>query len=389
MNSLDKKIKGIVIPLTACIILCMALIFVPERISYVVGLFKPFFGALFIAYLLDSFVRFLCEKTKAKRGIAVLIVYLVILSILALFLYKVIPTIVSSVNEIVSFATNPNSALSFMDFIEDKFNHEIVQDLIAWLQQFSSEIRSFINKALIYISNALVNIAGGIATSLVPIFSTFILSIYMLLEKEDLLARSRRFIFAFFNDPKANYIMGVFRHGNRIFKSFLVGKIIDSAVVGVIAILVFTVLGVPNAVLMGTIIGFSNIIPYFGPIIGAVPVVTIVLFMNPSKALVALIAILLIGQLDGNFIDPKIVGKNTGVSAFWTITSVSIGGAAFGFIGVVLSVPTVVLIKTVIEEAVANKLAAKGMADMDMEHIKIIGKEKENKESFFDKFKRK
>ncbi|MGL5440164.1 MAG: AI-2E family transporter [Filifactoraceae bacterium] len=375
-NNKSVNIVKFLLPVFVIIFIGSLYIFAPERIGNGLGILTPILGAVFIAYLLDSFVRILGKHLKINRGISVLIVYGILVGIVTLFLYKIIPTIVTSINEVVDFAVNTDSK-SFISTLHQKFDYNFIDDIVNWIEQFGSEIREFINSTLVYLSNWLIKLAGGVASKIIPIFSTFVLSIYMLLEKDDLLARAKRMIYAFLNKENADYTMNAFGHGNRIFKSFLVGKILDSLVVGIIAIIVFSVLRVPQALLLGTIIGFSNIIPYFGPIIGAVPAVTITLFIAPHKAIVVLVSILLIGQLDANFIDPKIVGKNTGVSAFWTITSVTIGGAAFGFVGVILSVPTVVLIKTLIEEGVEKRLIAKGMKDYEVNNIKVIGAPKD------------
>jgi predicted PurR-regulated permease PerM len=121
---------------------------------------------------------------------------------------------------------------------------------------------------------------------------------------------------------------------------------------------------------MGTIIGVFNIIPYFGPIIGSVPVVIVSFFVDPPKAVYALIIIIVIQQLDANILDPKIVGNNVGVSPFWIITSVTLGGNLFGIPGMILGVPVVVLIKTIIEEAVDMRLIEKGICDIEKEKMR-------------------
>ena len=121
---------------------------------------------------------------------------------------------------------------------------------------------------------------------------------------------------------------------------------------------------------MGTLIGFFNMIPYFGPIIGSVPVVLVSFFVNPAKAFTALIIIIIIQQIDGNFLDPKIVGKNVGVSPFWIITSVTVGGNLFGIPGMILGVPLVVLIKEVIEDSVEMRLMEKGKENLEKTNLR-------------------
>jgi predicted PurR-regulated permease PerM len=187
----------------------------------------------------------------------------------------------------------------------------------------------------------------------------------LLIEKEDLLNRTRKFTRAYFEKERAEKILHAFREGNKIFKSYFNGKILDSFIVGIIIIILFTIFGVPYAALMGAILGFTNMIPYFGPFFGSIPVIIVALFIDPPKALVALIIILAVQQLDGNILDPKIVGRAIGVSPFWVITAVTVGAVAAGPLGMILGVPTVVLIKTLIEEDIEEKLEKKGI-DMDL-----------------------
>jgi predicted PurR-regulated permease PerM len=240
-------------------------------------------------------------------------------------------------------------------------------------------VRNIINDALRSISALLMHLVANIGSSTVAIITSFIINIYMLVEKDDILARGKRLIFAYFDEQNSRKILHILTQANEIFKSFLNGKLLDSSLVGIICIIAFFIFKIPYAPLMGTIIGAFNIIPYFGPIIGSVPVVVVSFFVNPPKAITALIIIIVIQQLDANFMDPRIVGGNIGVSPFWIITSVTVGGGLFGVPGMILGVPIVVLIKTIIEESINIRLIEKGIGDIEKDNLRIS---KQNKKLF-------
>jgi len=254
--------------------------------------------------------------------------------------------------------------------LKDRINHPYVVYVTDYILEASESVKELMNDLLLRVSNMLMRLVTNIGSSAFTVVTSFIINIYMLSEKEDILARGRRFIYAYFNHHKARKTLEAFSRGNKIFKSFLNGKLLDSAIVGVICVVVFYIFKVPYAPLMGTIIGVFNIIPYFGPIIGSVPVVIVSFFVDPPKAVYALIIIIVIQQLDANILDPKIVGNNVGVSPFWIITSVTLGGNLFGIPGMILGVPVVVLIKSIIEEAVDMRLIEKGICDIEKEKMR-------------------
>ncbi len=285
--------------------------------------------------------------------------------------YKVVPQVVDNINNIVSYIMNGNvDIVEIINNLKGKIDSRYIDFLTDYILQASESVKNTINRLLIDMSNILMRFLRNIGTSTFTVITSFIINIYMLVEKEDILARGRRVIYAYFNEKNSKKILTVFSQSNKIFKAFLNGKLLDSAIVGVICAIAFYLFKVPYAPLMGTIIGFFNIIPFFGPIIGSVPVIIVSFFLEPAKAITALIIILVIQQLDANILDPKIVGGNVGVSPFWIITSVTVAGNLFGIPGMVLGVPAVVLIKTVIEESVNLRLIEKGISDIEKENMK-------------------
>ncbi len=311
------------------------------------------------------------KRLKVNRIQGILLACLIVIGLLGFLVYKILPQIVENISNIMSFIMYGDVDIAqIVTDLRNKIDNRYVQYITDYILQASESIRDIINKLLIHLYNMLMSLISNVGSSTLTVVTSFIINIYMLSEKEDILARGRRFIHAYYNDKKARQILSIFSKANKIFKSFLNGKLLDSAIVGVICAIAFTVTKVPYAPLFGGIIGFFNIIPYFGPIIGSVPVVLVSFFIDPPKALTALIIIIVIQQLDANILDPRIVGENVGVSPFWIITSVTVGGNLFGILGMVLGVPVVVLLKTIIEESIEMRLLEKGKANIEKNNLR-------------------
>ena len=347
------------------------IVFSPGTFSWIVDSFKPVIYGLVIAYLLDSVVMFLMRILKVRRTQGIFLACLILIGILSALIYKVLPRIVENVNNIMSFIMDGEVDIGqIVADIRNRVDNKYVNYITDYILQAGESVKNIINNLLKYLYNTLMALITNIGSGAFVAVTSFIINIYMLSEKDDLLARGRRFIHAYFKENKAKEILQVFSKANKIFKSFLNGKLLDSTIVGIMCVIAFAIAKVPYAPLMGTLIGFFNIIPYFGPIIGSVPVVLVSFFVNPAKALTALIIIIIIQQIDGNFLDPKIVGENVGVSPFWIITSVTVGGNLFGIPGMILGVPLVVLIKEVIEGSVEMRLIEKGKGNIEKTNLR-------------------
>ena len=311
------------------------------------------------------------KKLKVNRVQGILLTCVIVIGIIGFLISKILPEIVENLSNIMSFIMSGDVDIAqIVTDLRNKIDNQYVQYITDYILQASESIREIVNKLLIQLYNIVMSLISNLGSSTLTLVTSFIINIYMLSEKEDILARGRRFIHAYYNDKKSRQILLTFRNANKIFKSFLNGKLLDSSIVGVVCVIAFTIAKVPYAPLMGTLIGFFNIIPYFGPIIGSVPVVLVSFFIDPPKALTALIIIIIIQQIDGNFLDPKIVGENVGVSPFWIITSVTVGGNLFGIPGMILGVPVVVLIKTIIEESIEMRLLEKGKENIEKQNLR-------------------
>lgn len=208
------------------------------------------------------------------------------------------------------------------------------------------------------------NLTVGVISVISTVFDFvigIIVSIYLLFSKEQFSRQSKKAIYAIFSPRNANLILHLTRKSDSIFGGFVIGKLIDSAIIGVICFFGLSLLNMPYVMLISVIVGVTNVIPFFGPYIGAVPSAILIILSNPIKGVYFLIFILLLQQFDGNILGPKIIGNSTGLSAFWVIVAILLGGGLFGFVGMIMGVPTFGVIYYIIDALLNSKLEQKNL----------------------------
>ena len=211
-----------------------------------------------------------------------------------------------------------------------------------------------------------------------------IICIYVLNSKEIFLAQAKKFILAAFSRDRAAKIFEFGELCNNTFGGFINGKIIDSIIIGIICFIAMTVLGLPLTVLISVVVGITNVIPFFGPFIGAIPSIILLLFIDPWAAVKFAVMILVLQQLDGNVIGPKILGKTTKLASFWVMFAIIVGGGLFGFAGMILGVPTMAILYIYISRIVNNRLAGKDLSNKTQVY-ENFEKYKIDKEDIFGK----
>ncbi len=185
--------------------------------------------------------------------------------------------------------------------------------------------------------------------------------VYMLNSKERFQGQFKKVILATLPKEKAEAVFDFAKFTNRTFGGFINGKIIDSIIIGIICFILMEIFGFPYPILISAIIGITNVIPFFGPFIGAIPAAIIILLVSPIHALYFLVLIFVLQQVDGNIIGPTILGNTTGIASFWVLFSIVIGGGLFGFIGMVLGVPVFAIIYYYFSRNINKRLEAKGL----------------------------
>lgn len=341
------------------------------QVSEYIRIVYPIIIGLVMAYLFNFILEFfeiyflkgllVKEKTKKTgRLIGILLTYIVVGFLFYLFMKFVLPQLVSSivglVNDIPSYVTEISRQI--ITFSNDFNLQEEYYSII--LERWNAFQNYIINFATGLIPK-LGNFAKDILSSIWNIVLGVIVSIYLLIEKEKFMALSRKIITSMFSENAREKTFELTRRADHIFGRFLSGKILDSTIIGFLTFLVLTIFKMPYTILVSFIIGITNIIPFFGPFIGAVPSFFIILFVSPVKALWFLVIILVIQQIDGNIIGPKILGDSLGISAFWILFSLLVAGKLLGFVGMVIGVPLFVFIYSIIKDIVEYRLDKRGL----------------------------
>ena len=365
----------------ALIVICCSIIFYfvasqigsfSEKISILIGILYPFIIGFAIAYLLNFILKFYehtildnvqgSSKLKKghKRSISLILTYLTAAGIFYLFVHFIVPQLIDSimglVNDVPMYVDN---ATKFFNDVmkETNLSPEYTALIQEQMNRYINIIMDFAKEVIPVVGNTLKMIASSIWNIVLGI----IISVYLLIDKEYFFAINRKITCALFSDKMASRIFELTHRTNEIFGKFLSGKIIDSAIIGVLSFVVFSIFKIPYTLLISVIIGVTNIIPFFGPFIGAIPSFIIILFVSPTKALIFLILIFIIQQIDGNIIGPKILGDSIGISAFWILFAILVAGEFMGLVGMIIGVPVFAIIYSVIKEDVEYKLKNKNL----------------------------
>ena len=269
-------------------------------------------------------------------------------------------------------AENPKLAVYVHDLIDDNLDNAI-----KWAQDYA------VVGAETVISGISVGIIGTFML-VIDMFVALVICVYVLNSKEIFQAQIKKAIIALFPEKKAKDIFEFGTLLNNTFGGFINGKIIDSIIIGILCFAGMTILGLPLSVLISVIVGITNVIPFFGPFIGAVPSIILLLFVDPVASLKFAVWVLVLQQLDGNIIGPKILGKATKLASFWVMFAILVGGGMFGFIGMVLGVPTMAIIYIYLARLINNKLKKKNMTTNTLVY-ENFDKYKIDKEEVFGK----
>ena len=237
--------------------------------------------------------------------------------------------------------------------VVDLITENVSENLSNILNDLSSTLKETLytsTKFVLNITSAVLNFILGI-----------VISIYILKDKEIFSNQFKKLTYALFNKKRADYFINLGRDVNIVFSKYLIGKSIDSIIIGIICFIGLLIIKAPYPLVISTIVGITNMIPYFGPFIGAIPAVLITLFYSPIKALWVLIFILGLQQFDGLYLGPKILGTQVGLKPFWVISAIIVGGGLFGLLGMFLAIPISAVLKTIIQKYVFIKLNNKNI----------------------------
>ncbi|MBQ5988181.1 MAG: AI-2E family transporter [Oscillospiraceae bacterium] len=390
--------------------ICVLIVLLAFRFDSFMGILGRIFKAIspviwgfVIAYIMQPLVRtierfltirVLKKKKHSKfcRSVSIIIASLVGFSAIVALVAMAVPQIVESISTLLNKMPEYLYSLyvSTLDFLEK--NPEINEQVTDWFQQqyvtvsdhvlgWITDIKPTFERYFILIKDGVFSFLMGIKDFLLG----YIVSIYLLYSKENFIRQAKKFLYAVLPKPAYDTVMVKGSHANNIFSNFLVGKSLDSFVIGMLCFIIMVIFQFDNAMLISFIVGITNMIPFFGPFIGAIPSIVLVLLTQPQKTVVFIIIILVIQQFDGNILGPKILGNKLNLPTFWIMFSIFFFGNLFGFGGMIAGVPVFAVIYTLTKEFVDERIRTKnlemlkkGITESDREMLSELEDENTN-----------
>lgn len=355
----------------------LALAHLPVVWTVVRNLFHPILPMVYgfvIAYLLNPIMvetetllgraKFYGKlKPKRQRALSLLLTYLLSIAVLVVFVLIVLPLVASNVAAMYGQLQNyVGAAETFVNELLERIPQDLIpQEYVDQLTQLAgSSIQKLINWMATSAPKA-IGLIWQLGSGLIATFLAVVVSIYLLFAKERFIAQLRKILCAFLPKKSVRRLVMVTRTTHMMFGRFITGKVIDSIIIGILCFVGLSIMQMPNAVLVSFIVGITNVLPYFGPFIGAVPGFILIAVISPVQGLIFLIFILVLQQIDGNIIGPMILGDSTGLSAFWVVFAILFFGGIFGVAGMFIGVPTFGVIYALLKDSITERLAEKGM----------------------------
>lgn len=363
---------------------------VSRNVGAMFSILQPVTIGLVLAYLISPIVNFeerhllplALDKMKSEkkarktvRAVSIITALVFVGVIIGVLLQMVIPELYRSINGMID--TMPKQVSNFMDWITAYVNED--SEIAGYLEMALTKGTEFFENwaktdFLPQTRNLIAGLTSGVIIAVRLLFHVIIgiiLSIYILMSKEALIGQSKQIVYALFSGKRANRIIRTVHKSNEIFGGFISGKILDSAIIGILCFLCLYVMKMPYVVLVSVIVGVTNVIPFFGPYLGAVPSAILIMLANPIKGLYFIIFILVLQQVDGNIIGPKILGDSTGLSSFWVVFAILVGGGLFGVPGMIIGVPLLAVIFYIIRNALDHVMEKKGLPQDPAEFEKV------------------
>ena len=390
MKEKIKENKYFQIGLSAFIVLAAGITFyfmifkmkdIFEFIGTVISLFTPFIIGFVFAYLLNPIVNFFDKKVfdklikdnkKLSNVLSIVLTLFLFLGILILLFSFIIPELLKSIEQL---AINlPAYFEETKKYLLNSFSSpELKTIIVNNYEAINNYLTNIINTSLLpQIDKWLLTLSNGVFGAVKVIFNIvmgFVISVYYLADKTNFIAGIKKVIYSIFNVKTANNIMENTRQANDIFGDFITGKLLDGLIVGTITFIFLTIFGYPYALLIGVLIGITNMIPYFGPYIGTIPSALLILMDNPSKCLVFILFIIGLQQIDSYVIEPRVCGSRTGLKSFWVLASILFFGNVFGIVGMILGVPIFAIIYRYLDNLFLTKLKKKNLPISSDEYL--------------------
>lgn len=342
-------------------------------LKIIISFFTPFIIGFVFAFLLNPIVKFFNEKLfkkvckikkeKVSNTLSITLTFALFVGLILLLISYILPELLKSVETLaVNLPTYFNDTKNYL--LEKLSDHDEIKTIILNnYEAINDYLTNFTNNTLMpQVEKWLVSLSNGVFGAVKVVFNIamgFVISIYYLSDKEGFISGIKKITYSIFKVKTANHILDNARHTNDIFGNFCIGKLLDGFTVGFITFIFLTIFGYPYALLIGVLIGITNMIPYFGPYIGTIPSALLILMDNPTKCLVFILFIIALQQVDSYIIEPRLCGSRTGLKSFWVLASILLFGNIFGIVGMLVAVPVFALIYGYLNNKVTTRLKEK------------------------------
>ncbi|GAB6085647.1 AI-2E family transporter [Alkaliphilus crotonatoxidans] len=340
-------------------------------LQFIRRILSPFIIGSFVAYLLNPAVRWfegevyikvasLKQRKRLLRLLSVVTVYLIMITSITMLIVVVAPQIGNNISDLIrsvpEYVTSTTNVINRMvEDIENFSSYNISAQIDSRIRLLFDDFTSILEKSLSNLFSSIYSITSG----LLNVVLGLIISFYMLMDKESFKLGIEKLLRVVLKDETVERVKNFGREVDDLFAKFIVGKSLDSFIIGCLCFIGLSLMGLRYTLLISVIIMVTNMIPYFGPFIGAVPAVIITLFYSPINAFWLSIFIFALQQFDGLILGPKILGDSVGVSPFWIILAITVGGKLFGVLGMFLGVPVIAIIRLVINRFIDRQLERK------------------------------
>ena len=357
-------ISGILIALA--VILLLNLNDVKEFLGRLLSVLSPFIWGILFAIITNKLANFIemhlpnKYSLKTRRFIGALIAVLVLVIMVVLVVYLLIPKLVANISSLSLVISNfANNSSNWIKELQNDIH--LSNEAVKQIYNYSNQVVQTVWSGIKSVAPNLISSTWSALSSLGNFVIGFIVCLYILIDKQKIAYNIKRFSLAIFNKEQYDKGKKIMYLALEKFTNFFSGKIYDSIIIGILCFIAMLFINKEYATLIAVIVGITNIIPFFGPIIGAIPCALLLLIVDPFDCLIFVIMIIILQQLDGNVIGPAILGDSVGLSSLWIMFAILVGGAYFGFFGMLLGVPVVAVIYYVIKGLVDDKLNEKGI----------------------------
>lgn len=316
---------------------------------------SPFLWGAFIAFLINPLVKLfdklfgkikpLKKHGKPRKFLSLLLSYLLVVALVVLMFVYLLPQIGTSITEIVNqvpgWITKINEGLMKFETDHPDFDYDIVNE---FLNNITPQLMEFSKRVVTDVVPVIFTTSISVVKGLLNVLIAFIVSVYMVSDKKLLARGFKRVLYSVASEKTGDVIMETLRECYHIFSQFVLGKTVDSFIIGWICFFLMTILRLPFTPIVSLIVGITNMIPYFGPFIGAIPGIVLILMVDPIQAIIFTVLIIVIQQFDGLYLGPRILGETVGLRPLWIIFAITVGGSIGGVVGMFLGVPVVAVL---------------------------------------------